>query len=137
MSFRFSNSGRFPFYLVFISALFIANTARHKLVFYSPGCKDIILFSAIIIFFSGVFFFLLKRTKFNLTRINAYFNLLFFFFLLFEIYKFISYKEFAISLQDKINPEEIKFKNDSVQKRSIYLIVLDSYTSSSSLKKYW
>ena len=82
-------------------------------------------------------FLLLRRTKRNLAVINTYLNLVFFLFLVFEIYKSVSYKEFEIVLKNKVNAEEISFKKDSIQKRKIYYIILDGYTSSSSLKKYW
>ena len=192
-------------YLFFLSALFILNTVRNKLLIYSPSAQSILLFSAIAFFFTFVCFlfcklllkdkiragllslviiifsfyyfdiyyslfdfkfprdiisnfffskfhvvlvvlmfallfaiyFLLKRIKQNLARVNTYFNLVFFLFLLLEIYKMVSYKKFDIVLTNQARASEIHFNPDSIQKRNIYYIVLDSYTSSSSLKKYW
>ncbi|MBI4929954.1 MAG: hypothetical protein HY841_04265 [Bacteroidetes bacterium] len=82
-------------------------------------------------------FLFLKKTKRYLIRLNTYFNLVFFMFLLFEIYKTATYKEFNPILQNKFKASEIQSHSDSIQQRNIYYIVLDSYTNSSSLKKYW
>ncbi len=74
----------------------------------------------------------LKRTKKNLSALTSYLNIVFFLFLIFEVYKLIAFPP------DKIYRTENKnLQGKADVKRNIYYVVLDSYTSSLSLKKYW
>ncbi len=80
-------------------------------------------------------FLLLKRAKGKLTGLNNYLNLIFALFLLWEIYQFAFQNLFAVKLQDKINTSSIKIQQE--KRRNVYFIVLDAYTGSPNLKKFW
>ena len=82
------------------------------------------------------FTFIIQRTIRSLNGLNLYLNGLIIFFILFELAKWLIYPVPKIKLVDS---EPFPISNDfkSVQKPDIYYIILDAYTSSESLKKYW
>jgi hypothetical protein len=96
----------------------------------------VIIFSVLILIWSGISFIVL-RAKIITKEINLYFNLLLITFILVEIIKWIfivQYPKIELA-EDKAFLVNTSLQYD--QKPDIYYIILDSYTSSGSLKKYW
>ena len=84
-----------------------------------------IIFSAIII-----------KYKRGLLNLNRYLNIIIISFIGIEIIKWIILPQYDITLVDKGRIPESNFIKKQ-GKPNIYYIILDSYTSSESLKKYW
>jgi len=93
----------------------------------------VLLFLGII--FLGPVIIFLKRTKSKLGQLTRFLNLFFFLILIFEISKIFLDNEFLVTVDNEKNEKIIFSENNP--KRDIYYLVMDSYTSSGSLKKYW
>jgi len=100
-----------------------------------PGHPEIIIIPLLLSIWLSLVFFILK-TKRILIDLNFYLNILLFLFIIIETIKCFSIPVPSIKLA-----ESDKFSINSnlltEQKPDIYYIVLDSYTSSQSLLKYW
>src|ERR1035437_2534608 len=83
-----------------------------------------------------IFTFFILRTKRILAGINLYLNILIIIFVLVEIVQWAIIPVPQIQLADN-KPFPVNVKLLPEQKPDIYYIILDSYTSSESLKKYW
>jgi hypothetical protein len=80
--------------------------------------------------------FLVLRTKKNLSNLNLYLNTLVLVLVIFEIFFYFTKTVDEIELAD--SSSFITKEKDSIQEKpDIYYIVLDSYTSIESLRKYW
>lgn len=86
----------------------------------------IIILSLLLLFFSSVLF----KSKREFLKINLYFNLLFFFFCGFEMYKFVEQKH------NQSEPKLVNI-NKTKPKPNIYFLMIDGYANNKSLKKYW
>lgn len=112
-----------------------------KADFIKKALPEIVIFKfhyiLIGLFLIALFFLfrMLRKMRRDLQKVNIYFNIIFFLFLMIETYRLISYKKFEVTLKDapalKIGDKK------GLPKRNIYYIVLDAYTSSDALKKYW
>ncbi|KAF0151577.1 MAG: hypothetical protein FD143_1710 [Ignavibacteria bacterium] len=80
--------------------------------------------------------YIISIIPFKLIRFSNYLNALLILLLFFEINNHFSYKPKTIKLEDEIKIPLNSVKADSTFP-NIYYIVLDSYTSIESLKKYW
>jgi hypothetical protein len=96
----------------------------------------VVLINAIALFSFCIYFFL-KRTKRKFILLNRYLNIVFFLFFLIELYKISFERRFGVTLQNKINSQNIHLQTNKDSAKDIYFIVMDCYTSSSSLKKHW
>ncbi|MEK6615858.1 MAG: sulfatase-like hydrolase/transferase [Bacteroidota bacterium] len=94
----------------------------------------VVLLSIIILLIVSMYFFL-KKTNRKLILLNRYLNIVFFLYIFVELYKISFNKQFEVTLLNKLNTKEIHHRSNPP--RDIYYIVLDSYTSTSSLKNYW
>ncbi len=72
----------------------------------------------------------------KLSRFNNYLNVLLVLFVFIEVKNMFDYEPKTIQLEEEIGADRILPVSDSLLP-NIYYIVLDSYTSSESLKKYW
>jgi hypothetical protein len=79
--------------------------------------------------------FIFKSRSFN-SRINLYLNVVFLLFIIVEIIRWIISPEPEVKLTES-NPYTVNINLQTEQKPDIYYIILDSYTSYESLKKYW
>lgn len=79
---------------------------------------------------------IILKSKQNLGLLNAYLNVIFIIYICLEITKFIFIHQAEIKLVDSF-PLPDKTISGSSNKPNIYFIILDSYTSNSSLKQYW
>ena len=95
-----------------------------------------------ILFILGIIGFgiiiIIIRTRKNLSSLNLYFNTLFSILLVFKIGTIIFTKPFTIELIYSPNQHTGGLVNSIIKdKPNIYFILLDSYTSSASLDRYW
>jgi len=77
----------------------------------------------------------IKKTRKNLNGLTGFLNLFVLVLLLFEFSKIFFDDEFEVSVQKEFNEQEVHLNKKPG--RNIYYLVMDSYTSSKSLKKYW
>ena len=91
----------------------------------------------IIALLSFCIYFFLKRAKSKFILLNRYLNIVYFLFFLIELYKISFERRFEVIIQNKINFQNIHLQTNKDSVRDIYFIVMDCYTSSASLKKYW
>lgn len=94
----------------------------------------VVLLCFLILLLFSVYFFL-KKIKHNLLPFNNYLNILFFLYIFVELYKLSFYKKHDVDLLNSISALSIHPCNDPP--KDIYYILMDSYTSTKSLKKYW
>jgi hypothetical protein len=96
---------------------------------------DVIIIPSILIAWLAFTFFVLRTPRFSAV-LNLYFNVLVIAFILVEITQWLVVPVPQIKLTDN---EPFPVNTDLLlsQKPDIYYIILDSYTSSESLKKYW
>jgi hypothetical protein len=81
---------------------------------------------------------LIIRTRKNLFSLNIYLNVVFSIFLIFEVGSILFIKPVTIELINSPNQTSGKLvKSILTDKPDIYFILLDAYTNSASLKKYW
>ena len=96
---------------------------------------EVIIIPILFFFWLTISYFIL-RTKRSLESLNLYLNVLIIAFVLFEaIQCFIAPVPQIILAKNKPLPVNADLKQE--QKPDIYYIILDAYTSSESLKKYW
>lgn len=154
----------FTLFVDFLSRKFIKNKTKAALiaalfVFINLFYKDIFLFilgqKVLINFINSttsnhpqviivpvilivwVFFtFFVLRTKRFFTGLNLYLNIVITAFILFETTQWLIVPVPQIKLTDN-KPFPVNADLSSEQKPDIYYIILDSYTSSESLRKYW
>lgn len=130
-----------PFIMInlFYQDIFLILSGQRKLISFdnliSTSHPEVIIIPLILIVWLSFTFFIL-RTKRIRTGINIYFNLIFLAFILIEVTKAAIIPVPQIKLADN---ESFPVNTDlsPEQKPDIYYIILDSYTSSESLKKYW
>ena len=85
-----------------------------------------------------VLLILIIKARKNLFSLNLYLNIVISFFLVFEVGSIIFTKPFVVELIPSSNLYTGKLINSIIKdKPNIYFILLDAYTSSASLKKYW
>ncbi|HEY4797662.1 MAG TPA: sulfatase-like hydrolase/transferase [Bacteroidia bacterium] len=106
----------------------------HDVVYYYVAEKFHLVLVAIFGLISSSVFVFIKKSKYNFILLNRYLNLTFGLFLLFELFKISTWRESEISLQNKT---DFHATAPQQEKRNVYFIVSDAYTSSASLKKYW
>lgn len=124
----------FQYFLGYVNEPYIVKPLLNWLDSSHPG-RCIISFLGIIGL--GVIF-LIIRTRKNLSSLNLYFNVLLGILVVFEIGTIIFTKPFAIELIYSPSKHTGTLVNSIIKdKPNIYLILLDSYTSSTSLERYW
>jgi hypothetical protein len=93
--------------------------------------------SFLILVVLSITYFIIKSQK-KIFNLNLYLNVLLSIFLIFEIGTIVFTKHFNIKLIPSSNQHSGKLIHSILKdKPNIYFILLDSYTSSESLKKYW
>jgi hypothetical protein len=93
--------------------------------------------SFLILVVLGITYFIIKSRN-KLFNLNLYLNVLLSVFLIFEVCSILITKPNTVELIPSPNCHTGKLINSILkEKPNIYFILLDSYTSSESLKKYW
>ena len=111
---------------IFLKNLFSDLTHGHSVILIIPVLGILWMF----------FSYIIIKYKRGLLKLNLYLNIIIIAFIGIEIIKWLILPQYDIALVEKNKISENKFIN-AREKPNIYYIILDAYTSSESLKKYW
>lgn len=96
---------------------------------------NVIIFLMILTFWILFTLIILKYQRFS-NKFNLYFNTLVTSYIIIELFFWVFLQAPSITLVDR-TPFFVNTNTEHKKKPDIYYIILDSYTSSESLKKYW